>query len=161
MYQSIGSNDASFNTGNGFNDAIIIARHILSGTITPDKFATHLKIGSISGATFGSTGNKSITGVGFTPQAVVFLLMPTTIASNAIQSIGFMTSSAQAASGTAASNAAAPFRWSSTARCIGWGSPGASAVAMDASYVSMDSDGFTINVNTAANNFDVAYLAIG
>lgn len=36
----IGSNDASFNTGNGFNDNIIIARHVAPDAITPEKLLT-------------------------------------------------------------------------------------------------------------------------
>lgn len=35
----IGSNDASFNTGNGFEDGIIVARHLAAGAVTSPKLA--------------------------------------------------------------------------------------------------------------------------
>ncbi len=37
----LGSNDGSFNTGNGFNDAIIIARHIAAGAVTSSAFGAN------------------------------------------------------------------------------------------------------------------------
>lgn len=120
-------------------------------------------MGVISGATLGSTGNKAVTGVGFTPKLVRFTVLFPANATVAAGAFGAMTTSDQFYSAwstqPSASNVAA--RNSSTSACIGWVPANTSTPSLLATYVSMDSDGFTINVTSAASNFSVAWEAYG
>ena len=134
-----------------------------SNTITnigPSARTGGYYIGTISGATLNSTGNKAITGVGFQPKIVCFTLLNPGSSTVASLSSGAMTSSAQYASAMvyaeSGTNAA---RSSSTSLCILAISSSDASTNLGASYVSMDSDGFTINVSTANNTFDVAFEA--
>jgi hypothetical protein len=40
IWNELWANDASFNSGAGFNDGIIIARHLANGSVTPSALAT-------------------------------------------------------------------------------------------------------------------------
>ena len=144
-------------------DAAISGSKIADGTITSDTLAQNavpIKIGVIPGSTFGTTGNKSITGVGFTPQLVRFTTLNTANATASNLGIGSMTSTGQFYSLTYTTDSPNAGRVSGTDGCIGYMS-GASTIAMKASYVSMDTDGFTINVSTATGAYDIAYEAYG
>lgn len=120
-----------------------------------------VKIGTIPAATFGSTGHKSVTGVGFKPKLVRFTLIvtsstgATTVGFGAMDASGnqyYMANTTDGSTGRA--------RAGGTTSCIGRAVVGGSPSLL-ASYFSMDSDGFTINVTTAENVFDVAYEAWG
>jgi len=136
---------------------------LANSSVTPAKRSGGFFIGTIPGATFGSTGNKSITGVGFTPKLVRFTIAVT--GSNiSIVGIGWgaMTTTSQYYVAFGATGASATYgRIGATTGCIAWISTSTSTPSMVASYVSMDADGFTINVTTAASNFDVSYEAYG
>lgn len=118
------------------------------------------KAGSFVGS--GSTGNQSVTGVGFQPAVVLFwwnllasdtngvdfaLGMGVGISSSARRAVGNYSSDAQATSANAA--------WNQSTTCIyaPSGSP-------RADFVSMDSDGFTVNWVTATATV-INYLALG
>ena len=126
--------------------------------ISPSQRTGGFYIGTISAATFGTTGNKAITGVGFQPKLVRFTLLPSSTfnTSSSLHSRGAMTSSSQfvdmqyTSIGTSAST-----KQGLTTACIGFITT--ATALMLASYVSMDADGFTINVGTANGTFDVAY----
>lgn len=118
------------------------------------------KAGSFAGS--GSTGNQSITGIGFQPKVVLFQYnMATSDGSHADSVIGFgvgISASDRRVSGdysvnnSSTSNHAA---WNQTAYCIY--TPSGSSRA---DFVSMDADGFTINwVSSGA--MLVQYLALG
>ncbi|HEX2271978.1 MAG TPA: hypothetical protein VHH35_20715, partial [Pyrinomonadaceae bacterium] len=118
------------------------------------------KAGSFGGS--GSTGNQSITGIGFQPKVVLFQYnMATSDGSHGDSVIGFgvgISSSERRVSGdysvnnSATSNHAA---WNQTTSCIY--TPSGSSRA---DFVSMDADGFTINwVNSGS--MLVQYLALG
>lgn len=128
---------------------------------TPEKRSGGFKVGVIPGSTFATTGLKSITGVGFTtPELVRFTVLFTNSAASSNISNGAMTSSNQftvSAAGTSAGGAES--RYGSTSNCISWIAAGSSTPSLLASYVSMDNDGFTINVSSASSAFDVAYEA--
>lgn len=131
-----------------------------SNSVGPAARTGGFYIGTIPAATFGSTGNKSITGVGFIPKLVRFSAMPpaNTTATNA--SIGAMTTTSQYYVSNASQSASAIYgRNSSTSACIGYVFAGSSTPAMLANYVSMDSDGFTINVTSTNTSYDVAFEA--
>lgn len=128
--------------------------------IGPSERTGGYYIGTISAATFSTTGNKAITGVGFQPKLVKFQLLPSNSSSIGYSGGGSMTASSQFSwVHTYASGSAS--RYSSKTSCITHVNSGASTVANQASYVSMDSDGFTINVGTAATVFEVAYECYG
>lgn len=158
----IGSNDASFNTMAGMEDNVLALRHIPDALITPLKMATHVKIGTISGASvLNTTGNKNITGVGFKPQLVKFYSQVAT-GSSANIGLGGMDKAGNqfALAGSHGSGSTGSARSAATNRCIIVQSSGSTTVVLDASYVSMNTDGFTINVNTAGG-IDLAYEAWG
>lgn len=136
--------------------AWITTAMIADSAVTPDKRSGGYAAGIIAGATLGSTGNKTITGLGFTPKLVRFTVIPTTNTTTALMGFGAMTTSTQFYS-TMAAASAAQRRNGSTSACIGW--TDTTTTLLEASYVSMDSDGFTINVTTAGSNFPVAYEA--
>lgn len=133
--------------------ATTIAASLPAGSITPAMRTGGFKIGTIPGSTFSTTGNKSITGVGFKPKLVRFTLMPTSSSTVMNMAHGAMTSTNQFYSAFL-TNA----RMSGTDAAFGWlGST--TSLSLKFAYVSMDSDGFTINVSSAASAFDVSYEA--
>jgi len=131
-------------------------------TTSPSDRTGGFYVGTISGTTVGTTGNKAITGVGFQPKLVRFTVNIGSATSGMNIGDGFMTSSAQFARaiGTNGTNFN---RYHNTSNCFGWitGNSSTTTPSLLASYVSMDSDGFTVNVGTAASNFDVVYEAYG
>lgn len=131
-----------------------------TGAVGPSKRSGGFKIGTISGSTLGTTGNKNITGVGFTPKLVRFTVLGTSSTSVAFASTGAMTSSNQYYAATASSSGGYA-RVSSTSACIAVVTAGSTTLNLSAAYVSMNADGFTINVTAAFGTFDVAYEAYG
>jgi hypothetical protein len=120
-------------------------------------------IGQIAGATLSTTGNKAITGVGFTPKAVLFSIGYSSSTSVSMSGSGSMTAAGQFYNASASDTAGTTVfsRTSSTAACFGWISAGSSTPLLLASYVSMDADGFTVNVSTGSASFPVNYIALG
>ena len=58
----IGSNDASFNNGNGFEDGIIINRHLGTAAVSVDKMAAgSLELGFVNGGSAGVIPNAYTT----------------------------------------------------------------------------------------------------
>ncbi len=142
-------NDQALAAGTGLNDA----------SVTPAKRTGGFYIGEITGATLGSTGNKAVTGVGFTPKMVRFTLRtPSAGTTSAINGTGGMTPTFQFFT-INFSSATASRRTGSTTACIGWTDD--TTTQLSCSYVSMDADGFTINVATASSIFPVVYEAHG
>lgn len=115
-----------------------------------------------------TTGNQSVTGVGFRPSVVFFQLTIQTATgdANANNPYGFgvMTQNDQWALGVKSQNTSDPTNTSrsfANNRCILLPSTTADSVVHAASYVSMDTDGFTVNVNTAQGTALLCnYLAI-
>ena len=151
----------------GTSDTQTLSAKSISGstnTITnigPSSRTGGFFIGVISGATLGSTGNKAITGVGFTPKLVRFVVLESNATSFPSLSDGAMTASSQYARGIALDvGVGANARWSTTSACISRRNQ-AGTVNLQAAYVSMDAGGFTINVTTSSSSFDVAYECYG
>lgn len=131
---------------------------IADGAVTPAKRGGGFATGVIAGSVLNSTGNKAITGLGFTPKMVEFYTLAPSSTTIGSYGEGVMTPTAQSATWIASTSTGGT-RNSYTNRCIAWGSQGSATATLSCSYTSMDADGFTINVNTAANNFDIAYKA--
>jgi hypothetical protein len=118
------------------------------------------KAGTFTGS--GSTGNQSITGVGFQPKVVLFRYnMATSTGSSSDSVIGFgvgISSSDRRTSGDYSNNnvsTSSHAAWNQDTYCIY--TPSGSSRA---DFVSMDSDGFTINWVTSSSMI-VSYLALG
>lgn len=117
-----------------------------------------------------ATGNNPVSAVGFEPD-VVFLLSanlataPSAGAVHALMSFGVMTAGGQFAIAAAAQDGVGTTNtetFSSTSECFAGYDTGVTTVTSDAAFVSMDSDGFTINhtdVSGSANH--IFYLALG
>lgn len=114
-------------------------------------------------ATSGSTGNQSVTGVGFRPSTVLFLAFPSSSSATSAASgfgvagLGWMTSSGQGASSTTSFSGTRLRRYHRTDKCVA--AKGYDGVFYDAEKVSFDVDGFTINWTTALAG-RLAYLAL-
>lgn len=130
---------------------------IADGSVTPAKRSGGFKVGIIEGTVLGSTGNKTITGVGFKPKLVRFTLMPTYSSAAANFATGAMTPTGQFASTMASSGTNSARSSSSTASFLYVSSSGTTILRFE--YVSMNNDGFTINVVDANSDFRVSYEA--
>lgn len=129
------------------------------GKIGPARRSDGYRAGVIPKATLGTTGNKVISGLGFKPKMVRFTLLTSTDTTSSITGFGVMDDAGTqftqlnyvSASGSVQRKA------SGTGNCIGWTNQTTSQFL--ASYVSMNPDGFTINVDIASSAFDVGYEA--
>ena len=145
------ANDVALANGSGLDN----------GAVTPDKRSGGFAMGSIPSATLGTTGNKAITGLGFTPKHVDFDLLPTDsssgtafFASGAMNDSGLQFYTAIAVSPTSQS------RISNTNAAFAYPSSSSSTThSLTMEYVSMDADGFTVNVVKASSTFAVRYRA--
>ena len=144
-------------TSTALADSNVTTPKIADGAVTPEKRSGGFNVGVISAAVLGTTGDKAITGVGFEPKLVRFTVLPTASTTAILVGQGAMTASSQYY--YAGINSGTFGRNSSTSACIAWISGGSSTPSFLASYVSMDADGFTINVSTANSAFSVAYEA--
>lgn len=165
IHDSVAGNTKNITRGNLLSGAplpnnTVTTAAMADGAVTPVKRSGGFFIGSISGATVGTTGNKSVTGVGFTPKLVKFAVLFTAATGNTNYANGSMTNAAQYYTAMSASTSGSvTSRTSATNACIGWVTGGSSTPSLLASYVSMDADGFTINVSAASNAFAIAYEA--
>lgn len=128
------------------------------------------KVGSITQPT--STGNQSITGLGFQPKTIIFFWggeeTADGSAANSRLGFGFAVSSTQRGfvwigdqNGVATTNSSHNFN---TTKCILFATENGTTptTKADADFVSMDADGFTINWTTAdATQRIVNYIALG
>ncbi len=127
--------------GSYVTDSTINTAQLTNSGVTAIKRSQVVTTGTL---TFpASIGNQSVTGVGFTPKYVKFTYLPGASSTNATLNIGAMTTSTQwTVVGTSTTTFSG--RNSSTSACILLISGSASIIAQS-SYVSMGSDGFTIN----------------
>lgn len=155
------ANMQNFHNGTALGDGIIVTRHIPNGEIGAAKRKEVVGSGVLSTATLGTTGNKVVTGLGFQPKAVFFEVLPTDNATIHLHGRGFMSTAAQYAIGGASSGSQSN-RVSSSSNCIGWSSAGngLGVWSLLGSRVSLDADGFTINLSIASNAFPIAWVAI-
>src|SRR6266436_1963155 len=111
-----------------------------------------------------STGNQAVTGVGFQPKVVLFYLTFETadtddFGSSGSISFGIGVSSTSRAAISRAQGSASATRTSDT-KCLS--STNTAGTLFEADLVSLDSDGFTINITTAPPSaFILNYIALG
>lgn len=121
--------------------------------------------GAVAAGTFavpGSTGNYSVTGVGFTPKAVIFLVAIDASTAVASMGIGWMTAAAQGVISTFV-NETGPQAATGhgSGLCIEIIDASATSPPVGAVHVSMDAGGFTVNFTARAAGYDVYWLALG
>ena len=149
-WNELWGNDASFNDGTGIGAGAIGTGALATGSVTQVKLAAHPKVGTFSNPS--STGNVSVTGVGFKPALVRFTALFSSSSTIAHFTTGVMDSSGnQSSASTSYSNTAnSGFANSSSTHCIALNTHNSAALAISATYVSMDSDGFTIGFDAAS-----------
>lgn len=127
---------------------------------------TNTNVGSFASNTV--TGNQAVTGVGFTPDIVIlFATLQTAngVANNNSQfSFGVMTPTGQWSTATKSQNGQATMNTSRAFyndHCFTMVATASNIVFQQMAYVSMDSDGFTVNIDTAGGSaILVGYMAI-
>lgn len=132
-----------------------------NGAVEPAKRSGGFKVGVFT--LNGTTGNQSITGLGFRPKFVEFNSNFAGSTGGSGLSIGAMDENGNQ-NATAIATAVAANQNSvnsSTTRCFITVPSGSSTPNREAAYVSMDADGFTINVITAVATTPVCYKAYG
>ena len=137
------------------NDAVTTNK-LGDGAVTPDKRSGGFAIGSFSSP--GTTGNLSVTGTGFTPRLVRFTYLPGSSGSNGTSGSGSMTATSQFAT-SATSGSGGNRRNSSTESCIYWVFGESTTPFMIGEFVSMDSDGFTINLTAVGGTVTTGWEA--
>jgi hypothetical protein len=109
------------------------------------------------------TGNQAITGLGFTPKAVIFFGLKISAARESGGFFGCATGSANrwcSSYDTDDFGDVVAAKFSGT-RCLQEIDP-TGVLYMDADFVSLDADGFTVNITTAINpGVPIYYLALG
>lgn len=148
-------------------DSVTTAK-IAASAVTPAKRAGGFAHGFITGATLNSTGNKSVTGVGFTPKMVHFVISSNatdTAAGSDVRGYtlqGFMFADGTEFAHAQSSDGGGGSRYSTNAACIILNTSASNNTpVLSAKYVSMDADGFTINVTVASSAAGVYWIAYG
>lgn len=121
------------------------------------------KVGFISTTTLGTTGNRSVTGVGFKPKMVKFNVLKSSgtgaiwTGYGTMDEAGTQWTQSGARYGGGGANEQSYFSKSNCISSLNF-SPTPELLA---AFTSMDTDGFTINVSTASSTYEVAYEAYG
>lgn len=154
-----GVNIPSISSSDIFTNKSISGSNNTLTNIPPSARTGGFHIGVISASTLSTTGNKAITGLGFTPKMVRFVSL--TSGTGAVSfGTGAMTPSAQYYEWIIADSASGRSRNSGTDAAIAAaGTTG--TLGLKAAFVSMDADGFTINVSTASTPGDWVFEAYG
>ena len=105
-----------------------------------------------------ATGDVAVTGVGFIPSVILFFGGRTTAGQGGTMVVGVMTATKQHSAETHSDNANMGCGSSVTAIIGRYGNGSPQVLAFD--YVSMDADGFTINVSDAYADVTMMYLAL-
>lgn len=144
--------------------AAIAGSKLADAGVTPAKRSGGFFQGTITSGDLGTTGDKVITGVGFTPKRVEFVLLPTDASATTI----YFANGAMDADGrqyytwvSQATGSGSNSRGFGTDAAMGFAAPGTTTRTNQFAFVSMDADGFTINVSIASGSFAVRYLALG
>jgi hypothetical protein len=135
------------------NNSVVTA-NITDAAVTPAK-----RTGGFAAGQFptSGTGNHAITGLGFTPRLVRFFMLVGTATSSHRSGYGVMTSTYQAAA-CEQGNLSNVARKSTEVACILSTSVTGTTEQVGV-YVSMDADGFTVNMTTNSTDSNWVYEA--
>ena len=136
----LGNVDNTSNATERAASATLTNKTISSSTNTFPKF---VEIGSFTCP--ASTGDRAVTGVGFVPRVIEFHVGVPSNTTRLGFNEGAMNSSTQWVNSTSGSSGTVS-RNRDTTHCLGWTNIDGSWY-IQASYVSLDSDGFTVNFN--------------
>ena len=136
----LGNVDNTSNATERAASATLTNKTISSSTNTFPKF---VEIGSFTCP--ASTGDRAVTGVGFVPRVIEFHVGVAPNTTRLGFNEGAMNSSTQWVNSTSGSSGTVS-RNRDTTHCLGWTNIDGSWY-IQASYVSLDSDGFTVNFN--------------
>jgi len=127
--------------------------------VTASKLGTHKAYGTFSPS---ATGNKAITGVGFQPKYVRLEILSdrgtTASTTDTIEGFGIMTSSLQVCKCTHTTGTNS-YMYSSTSACLAGLHFNSTTPELLATFVSMDSDGFTINFSAFVSTYLILWIA--
>lgn len=148
--------------GDGVGDdifALAAGTGLDDGSVTADKRSEVAKAGTFSFA--GANGNIAVTGVGFKPKLILFFsTMDSDHQSNAVANfvIGFTDGATSRAQGFRAQEGGDIS--GSVSSGIGFVASSNGAQTNNLSIVSLDSDGFTVNVtNSSGSTATIGYVA--
>lgn len=127
-----------------------------SAQLPVSVLSPHVGVGTFTSP--ASTGNFSVTTLSFTPQIVKFKMLEVVNGTDIVSMEGTMTANGQFVNSIHGSNGAY-FSYSSTSNCIAYLPFNSTTPVTLASFVSMNSNGFTLNFTTAANQVAVAWEA--
>lgn len=156
---SLNSSSSNVLDAKALKDGTLDTLQLKDDSVSPEKRSGGFKIGFIPASTFTSTGNKTISGVGFKPKLVRFtyLVDADTLVRS---SMGAMDASGAQYAVTLQNNGeSVEYSRFSKNRCIYAMNASGAGTLISASYVSMNDDGFTINVMDANSSYEVAYEA--
>lgn len=133
-------------------DRIIVTRHLKAAGVTSSKLGKHIEIGILTG--LSTTGSKPVSGLGFAPKAIEFIIAPPTTAAagNIYQAEGLATPQAQFGYGISQSSTSNR-RFRDDFNALILQSP-TGGVIFSGSVSSWDADGFTVNIAVAAGADD-------
>lgn len=130
-----------------------------SGGVAWVAQAARFKVGSFTCP--GSTGNKVVSGLGFKPGMVTFAIGLAANTEYVFDHDGAMDASGNqwSTGGYARPSVGVAESDASTTRCINLPSDAGTGLFVGASYVSMDTDGFTINFSAVNTAFTILWKA--
>lgn len=123
-----------------------------AGSITPAMRAGGFATGNIDLVTLGTAGAFSITGLGFKPKMVRFFLRGANVTTQNVQGQGVMDENGNqsATASSTRSSDGLSIAVAATNRCFIRNSASSTTLSLEAEYVSMDADGFTVNIVAAS-----------
>lgn len=136
---------------------------LAAGAVTAAKILDGAAIKNVLVGNFtipGATGNYSETGVGFTPKLVVFVPQLGDSVSSGNISFGVMDDSGNQFVVAMGSNATDGGRFSTASWCLAVSDVAGGSV-IEAQFVSMDADGFTVNFLDVTPAATAYYIAMG
>lgn len=117
---------------------------------------------AVGTVTLTATGSKAVTGLGFKPKYVEFTFLQTASATRSVISNGWADGVNQSAINSVATDTPNSYSVNSTSRCL-YVANTSGTTLIDATFTSMDADGFTVNVLNFTNTYGsiFTYRAFG
>jgi hypothetical protein len=165
-WTELGANDDALKSWSAFTNGTFPAALLTNASVTPAKQAAHIKHGDLG---IAATGTLSVTGLPFQPSFIMFLpywAVAAAAAANANIGIGCVDSAGSVFSmWSTARNSNGGVAGNSTGNCFTLQSiasgGGSASTEIAATFTSMNSDGFTVNVTTWTSGRGCRYIAFG